>query len=178
MICYSIPPFSLLFKTLMSMKKTIEQSVANAILQKPIEIKIGSEMYSVPQPTIATLILVSEEIGSLPNISMNSENPILESIAKAEYYKNIGRVYATIILGAKRINETRQTGRWFFKRTEKMIDYLSRQIMEEYTPQQLNELLGKLLGGMQIAFFFAITTSLNDINNLKPTKNQTIVSGQ
>lgn len=160
------------------MENAIEQKVASAILQKPIELTIDGERYTVPQPTIATLILASQEIGKLPNIPMDSKNPILDSVAKAEYYKNIGRVYATIILGAKRVNDERTTGRLLWKRKEKMIDYISRKIVEEYTPRQLNEMLGELLGGMELAFFFAITTSLNDINNLKPTKTQTTVSGQ
>lgn len=160
------------------MENTIEQKVASAVLQKPIELTIGGETYKVPQPTVATLIMVSAEIGKLPNIPLDSKNPIFEAVAKAEYYKNLGRVYATIILGAKRADEERTTGRLLWKRKEKMIDYIARQIMEEYSPQQLNEMLGQLLGGMQLAFFFAITTSLNDINNLKPTKSQTTVSGR
>lgn len=164
-------------------QKNIEQRVANTILQKPIDVEVGGRTFRVPQPTVATLIMVSEEIGRTPNIALDSKNPILESIAKARYYKNIGRIFATIVLGAKRIKEDAEearAGRRFFGRKKRgsLFEFIAEHIIEDYTPKALNELLGKLLEDMQIGFFFAITTSLNDINNLKPTTSPTTVSGQ
>ena len=50
---------------------------------------------------------------------------------------------------------------------------LSEEILQ-LSPKQLNNMITKLLGNLEIGDFFGLTTSLSGINLLKPTKNQEV----
>ena len=55
--------------------------------------------------------------------------------------------------------------------------YLAKQVLEECTVEQLRELLTRRLLEMQVADFFAVTTSLSVTNLLKRTKEVETASG-
>ena len=171
--------------------KTIEQQVADTILQNPTdEITIGERAYPIGQPTPATLILVSGLVSQLPDMDANSDNVLAEVLVKAKDCRIIGKILAALILGAKRIKENRKIQvtaeytekRWSWKkfRTETIrhkevsyegeYQYLSKQVLDECTTEQLRELITRRLLEMQVADFFALTTSLSAINLLKRTK--------
>lgn len=172
------------------MAKTIESEVAKTILQKPNKVVIGKETYLVAPPTTATLILMSEAIAELPDIRMDGDNLMFEALAVAKDCRAIGDVLAILILGANNLEEQiaeckiRQKKICFglITKTEeyqetKVVDRkaeLSKKILMHMSPQKINELLNTLLGGMQIAFFFATTTSLIEVNLLRRTKKTTV----
>ena len=159
--------------------ETIENRTANAVLQEPVEIEIAGEIYKAAPPSIATLILASSAISKLPQINLDSENIASESLYIAKDCEILGEIIAVLILGAKGLKETKKM---FFGLKTKEIDHkaiLTDKILKELTPKQVNEVLVKLLAGMDIAFFFATTNSLIEINLLRKTKKrETIVSGQ
>lgn len=164
--------------------RTIEQQVADAILQKATNsIRIGDITYEVAPPTPATLIMVSGLVSQMPEIDGKTENILRETLRFAKDSEVIGEIAATLIIGAKRIRENRtvETGirrRWswrrfrFVKESETMpeIDYVTRAILEEVAPATLASVISKRFLDMQIADFFGLTTSLSGINILKPTK--------
>ncbi|MDR0385396.1 MAG: hypothetical protein LBH60_04905 [Prevotellaceae bacterium] len=160
------------------MKKTVETKVAETILQKNKEIVIGNETYQVATPSTATLILASEAISRLPYINLDSENIASESLYIAKDCRILGNIIAILILGAKNLQGIRKiTKRRFLgilkEETEEIIDneaILSKKILEEVSPKQLNELLTELLQSMEVAFFFATSTSLIEINLLRKTR--------
>lgn len=147
----------------------IEQKVAEAILQKPIKIKVGGQAYNVAPPSLATLILVSEEVSTIPKLNIDTENIALESIANAKYAKVLTKCIAIMILGAKKI----KGDRGLFKK--KNVEVLSNEILENTQPKEVSELFGKLLKGLQVDFFFGTLISLTEINLLKA---KTTASGQ
>lgn len=171
------------------MTKTVESKVAKTILQKPEKVVIGKETYQVAPPSTATLILASETIAELPDVRMNADNLVFEALAVAKDCRAIGDVLAILILGAKNLEEriveckTRKKKTCFGLITrieeyqeEKVIDRkaeLAGKILSDVPPQEINELLNRLLGSMQIAFFFATTTSLVEVNLLRRTKKTT-----
>jgi hypothetical protein len=152
------------------MKETIESNVSKAILQQPVEVAIGEKTYRVAPPSIATLILVSAAVSKLPKISMDSENIASESLYIAKDCEGLGEIVAILILGAKGLKETKKK---FFGLKTVEIDQksiLAKEILSELTPRQLSDMLGKLLAGMELAFFFATTASLIEINLLRKTR--------
>ena len=178
--------------------KTIEQQVADTILQNPTdEIIIGGRTYPIGQPTPATLIMISGLVSQLPEMDANADNILIEVLAKAKDCRIIGKVLAALILGAKRIKENRKIKfvvehterRWSWKHlcfkntTRKEVtyepeyQYLSKQVLDECTVEQLRELLTRRMLEMQVADFFAVTTSLCVTNLLKRTKEVAIASG-
>jgi hypothetical protein len=170
--------------------ENVENRTASAILQKPLSVVIGGESYTAAPPTLATLILASEAIACMPVINLNTERVASESLSVAKDCRVMGDVLAILILGARGLTETiKVEKRRFFglkkEVTESIIDHkavLAKKILEEVSPQLYNELFSQLLGTMEVAFFFAISTSLIEINLLHQTKTEEaeemIVSGR
>lgn len=170
--------------------KTIEQQVADVILGREIaSIEINGEEYKVAPPSIATLILASEIISTLPitepiakDDPEKSQKIFREVLKSAKDFKALGELAAVLILGAKGLYEETiievPTRRLFGllrgkKRISKTIDKrakLAKAIMEGMTPSKLFDLLLNRINGLEIGNFFAITTSLSEVNILKPTR--------
>lgn len=166
------------------MGKTIEQKVADALLQQTEKVKVGAEEYDVAPPTIATLVMVSGIISTLPKTTLDTENLVQESLRVARHTECLGKIASVLILGAKRAKEKRkgyriETRKRFFGlfSTDEAVEFeycvadrLAEEINETFSPSRLHELIAKLLNGMELADFFAITTFLTEVNMLKATK--------
>lgn len=170
--------------------RTVEQQVADVILGREIaSIDINGEVYKVAPPSIATLIMASEIISTLPIVEpISKDDPeksqkiFREVLKTAKDFKALGELAAVLILGAKGLYEEtiieEPTRRLFGilrskKRITKTIDKrarLAKAIMEEMTPSKLFDLLLNRINGLEIGNFFAITTSLSEVNILKPTR--------
>lgn len=165
-------------------EQTIESKVASAILERPIAtIEIEGAKYDIAPPSVATLILLSEIASGLPTVEPVSKDKIVYSVLRnAKKYRLLGDLLAVLILGAKGLTET--TTRKVVKsrlfgliKTEKeetvTIDKkaeLSKILLENVRPSILFNLIVKRLNEMEIGDFFGITTSLSEVNLLKPTK--------
>lgn len=84
------------------MNKTIEQTVAETILEQPFEVKVGEKSYQVASASTATLILVSEAISQLPHIALDTEKVVEETLSVAKDCRILGDIAAILILGAKK----------------------------------------------------------------------------
>lgn len=176
------------------MEQTIEQKAAQTILQQPEEIKVGEKTYTIAPPSVATLILVSGAVSRLPHIKLDEERILEETLSIAKDCAELGDIAATLILGAKHVNdieERRQTQRkrhlWgLFHTKHTTVDYetkmerLKRELLQELTPRELYNLIARTLQKMQVGDFFGLTTFLTAINLMRPTKVEAEVtaSGQ
>lgn len=176
------------------MEKTTEQKVAQTILQQPEEITIGDKTYTLAPPSTATLILVSGAVSRLPHIELDEKRIMEETLSIAKDCQELGEIAATLIIGAKHINDTVESRHIEKKRrfwglfstkhevikVETKKDRLSRELMEELTPRDLHNLIAKALLKMQVADFFGLTTFLTGINLMRPTKvvTEATASGQ
>lgn len=167
-------------------KKTLEQKVAETILQRPVEVKVGEKTYTTAPPSVATLILVSEAVSRLPHFTLDPENVVGESLSIAKDCQALGEIVAILLLGAKNLTrrvKTEQTveKRFFFglirrKKTvevEKIIDCkaeLAQELLENLRPSELQGLTATLLQRMELGDFFGLTTFLSEINLLRQTK--------
>lgn len=176
--------------------KTIEEKVADTILQKEIEVTVGGKIYKAAPASTATLILASEAVSRLPKINLDPEKVVEESLAVARECRPLGEIAAILILGAKNLTETIKTRQTVEKRrlwglvkrteeieVEQVIDRkaeLAKQILEDLSPRSLNLLVAQLLQKMELGDFFGLTTFLTEINLMRPTKveNETTASGQ
>lgn len=177
---------------------TTEEAAADTILQQPHEVEIAGKRYQIAPPTPATLFLVSKQISYLPPINQGAKNVLAEVLSKAKDCRPVTKIAATLILGAKRINERHSVPvvrrdlvepepakglRRFFKRQKPRIverdhvmleiDWLSAQIAENMTIQELSKLVITELGGLGIGDFFGLTASLSAGNLLRPKATET-----
>lgn len=166
------------------MDMTIEQKVASTILEKEIgSIEIEGEVYKIAPPSIATLIIVSELISTLPVVEIVPKEKITYSVLHhARFFKPLGEIAAVLILGAKNLKETQthtMIKKRFFGLWKKEVRYqvevdkkaeLTKIILENMRPSVLFDVVVKRLNTLEIKDFFGITTSLSEANILKPTK--------
>jgi hypothetical protein len=156
-----------------------ESRVAQTILQQPKQITVGDHTFSVAPPSLATLIMVSELTSMIGYRPMNKEDYISEVLREAKKCRVIGDILAVLILGAKTIHdEQRRDKKWRIRRRKNVSEEIIQRVMYDLTPKDVQELLITLLSDMDIAFFFGIITSLQEVNLLKPTKTETHPSGQ
>lgn len=162
---------------------TVEQRVASAILERKLAtIEIDGVKYDIAPPSVGTLILVSELASTLPVMpTVEKDKQVYAVLRFARDFKVIADIAATLILGANaltRIDEETLTERkWLlFKRTRtvrKTIDAraeLADKILRYVSPSVLFQVIVKRLEDMEVGYFFGITTSLSEVNILKPTK--------
>ncbi len=162
------------------MKKPIESKVADTILQRGQEVVIGDKTYQVAPPSTATLILVSELVAQMPNIRLDADQVMAESLKVAKDCKVIGNIIAVLILGAKALKQKKSKTwfSWFNRKKANKQSELAEEILNNITPIELNGLVQKLLGAMEISFFFGISTFLIGINLTKETKTEMTAFGQ
>ncbi len=177
---------------------TIEKKVADTILEQPTDfIKVGETEYTIAPPTTGTLILVSGLVSTLPIVKKDADNALYEVLSTAKDLSIIGKIAATLILGAKRIKERRtaikteaeQYTRWSWRkmRTVTMTktttsealeaDLLAERLLDEVDIKTLSDIVVKCLGKSQFGDFFVLTTSLSEVNLLKRTKEVETASG-
>ena len=177
-----------------AMEQNIETKVARTILQQPEEMTIGDKTYKIAPPSVATLILASEVVSHLPQVHLDEEKIIEETLSIAKDCRELGDLLAILILGATHINdkvERRETQRkrhlWGLFHTTRTItitetakEALSRELLENITPRDLNNGVAKIINMMQVGDFFGLTTFLTEINLMRPTKVETepTASGQ
>lgn len=163
-------------------QKTIEQRVASAVLERATNhIEIDGAIYPIADPSIATLILISEIVSTLPIVDKNipKEDIAYSVLHYAKDFKAIGDISAILILGSKNLIEKREIPQKKIlgiiprKPKVEMIDRkseLSRIILENVSPSTILDVIIRRLEDMEVGYFFSITTSLSEANILKPTK--------
>lgn len=173
---------------------TIEEQTAKTIIQKAEEIKVGDKTYTIAPPSIATLILVSAAVSRMPRLRLDSDKIIEETLSIAKDCEIIGQIAATLILGAKHVDEivhshitTQKRFLWGLIRmnkttvkTETRLQQLSRELLNDVTPGELHNIVVQTLLKMQVGDFFGLTTFLTEINLMRPTKvvTEATASGQ
>lgn len=144
---------------------TIEQRTADALLQHPIEVEIGGRTYQAAPPTVATLIEASAHIARLPRQRLDRRHIAEETLRVARSCRPIADAAATLILGAK------PPSLRFYQRDRHR--RLADDILRHLSPSELHHLIARLLGGMEMADFFALTTFLTEVNLSRETKVET-----
>lgn len=158
-------------------KETIEKQTASTLLQKPVEVNIGGRKVRAPQPTLETLVSVSERISELPTDMTAGEdgNVFVLTLRHAKEYKTVADIIATMLIPT-RIKRYSLLSWVYTLRYRRMV----RRLRYTVSPSQMQEICTKVLQTMQIGDFFGLTTFLAGINLTKATKveNSTTASGQ
>lgn len=171
---------------------SIEQRVADTILERSTDVlTLDGVEYPIAPPTLATIIMTSELVATLPTFDLSKEELLQDVLKNARYCRTLGKIAAVLILGAKRALERRQVParsteqkkRSYFSRifrsrvqnakdeeTVAEVDKLAEIVLNEVSPATLQVILSRRLVDMQIADFFALTTSLTTANQTKATR--------
>lgn len=174
-----------------TMERTIEQRVAAAILEKATDsIEIGGEVYPLGDPCMATLILVSELISTMPVVEKVPKEQIVYSVLHyAKDFNAVADLLAILILGAGHLTEDievekeiveyeRFLGVFRRKKVKTVTETvtvdkkasLAREIALNVRPSIVFNCIITRLQDAEVAHFFSIITSLSEANILKPTR--------
>lgn len=167
---------------------TIESRVAATILERTVgTLEIEGVKYDIAPPTIGTLILASEIVSFFPKVEdVDDKQRIFMALFKAKDFEKLAELGAVLILGSKKQTEEREiiiVKRHLFglikrkQRVKQIVDLraeLAQKIFDNVRPSILFEVIIKRLRDNEIMTFFAITTSLNEANILKPTKAEVV----
>lgn len=182
---------------------TIETKTAKTILEDDRKkVTIAGKEYTIAEPSTATILMASALISELPNLrkpggeQADGTYIIQVVLDKAKGMRNIGKLLALLILGAKRVKEHRMIANehtqslteprkkglwatineWWRNKREKPreeIEVLTDEILDNLPPGKIYELLEPRLLDQDISGFFYLTTSLKlQANILEPTKTE------
>ena len=161
--------------------KTIEKQVSDSVLQAKTEpIMVRGKEYRYGKPSVATVIMISSLVSGMPEVNTEITNAEVtaEVLRVAKDSTILGEVAATLILGAKRVQEIKEAPkpkkRWWWRKRKELNEYdaLARDILLEYDSKEISEMIVKNLSNLQLGSFFAITASLAEANVLKRTKSE------
>jgi hypothetical protein len=157
---------------------TIVQLTADAILQNPIKVTVCGREYSVAPPSTATLIEASKYIAEIPQVNIDESDNILSSVLSvAADCSYVGDIVAILMLGKKHLVDEKKYLFGMIKRRVDNVSKLSRVLLENLTPEELNGLVAQILKTLRVDFFFGTLTFLQGINQIR-TKSRTTASGQ
>lgn len=152
--------------------KPVAKQAADALLQKGGVMRIGGAEYTVAPPTIATLARVSAIVAEMPAQDLDENKVLTESLRIAkDVAKPVARIMATLIVGEKR------PGLRSIKdeiKLRKIADHIYRSA----SPNEIRELLTRLLQHQEVGSFFGLTAFLLEVGITKPTREaETTASG-
>lgn len=150
------------------------EEVANAILQRKTELKIGEKKFQVAPPTIATLIEVSVRVAKMDFDEPQEETQLNYVLRNARKAKSIPEVLALLILGEQKAfapeTWTTKIARWLRLEPKSAFEELTHQLATQHTPEELMQAFVEVLSKMEIESFFAISTFLRRVNVIEPKK--------
>lgn len=151
--------------------RVLAAKAAETAIEKDITLEFDGKKVRMKRPTLRTLIAVSAEICKLPEFAPTSGKEITSALAYAKESKPLAKIIAMLMCGVKKdVCFWHKFSLW---RTQS-------KVMDNYTPKELNVLLGRLFAEMNLTDFFLITTSLSEIVLTMPTRGvvKTTQSGQ
>lgn len=158
----------------------LEDRTAEAILQKPLEIKVGNKVYKVAKPTLATLMEVSRYVSKLPKSFHEDSNDLVPYIlANANKYGRILAIIAAVLIvgignGIKRPQiEKKPKIRWFWKKKKSdKIEIMADEIMNTASCEEICNIISVALSYQHIGFFLSTIISLSGANVSERTKTE------
>lgn len=169
-----------------AMADNLEKRVADSMLHRGDEVKVGGEIFTVSSPVMETLILVSEKICEIPSRKLDNTQQVFEALSCAKDCRPITDAIAIIILGANGLihreeREVEDLYLWgLIKKKRRIIiesdemARVSKKLRYNLSNSEILSLLMKLLEGLQVADFFVLTSILSEINLMGRTRTQAL----
>lgn len=170
--------------------KTIEQRVAEEVVQERIALNLGGVETEAPRPTLATLMRISAVVSTLPELPEGDADRVQVALATADKSLPIAEAVAIALLGEGESKRVRYDavprrgilGKLGFTRTVRvevdMVKELTVTLAQKLNTTQLKDALVAILNQAGIADFFACITFLNGVNILRKVKKKTTAPGR
>lgn len=148
------------------MTKTVEQKVAETILQDTFTVQVGAKEYRVRPITYGTLIRISGVISTIPPIP-DEENIFAGALKYGIHADKLAEIVALCILN-RRDTRTRYKRHYrkLWKPTivEAGLDELKSEIMHNCTIGEVGAIIRTIFSKMELSDFFGVMVSLAGVN--------------
>lgn len=159
----------------------LENRASEVILQKPLELKIGNNVYKVAKPTLATLIEVSKYVSMLPKSEITDKENIVPYILSnaSKYGRILAKIASILIVGINKNVKTPESenksflSRIFRKKKKDKIEIMTDEIMNSASCEEISQIISGALSHQRIGFFLSTIISLNGANVSGKTKSET-----
>lgn len=160
---------------------SVEDKAAEVLLQKPLELKVGNNVYKIAKPTLATLMEVSRYVAMLPKVEKIEQNEIITFVLSNanKYGRVLANIAAVLIVGIGKESKCRQNEKkgkikWFWKKNKpNKIELMADEIMNSASCEEICRLISGALSYQSIGFFLSTIISLGGANISERTKNET-----
>lgn len=157
-------------RTFLIAMDNIGQTAAEAMSNEPVVVMIGNTEYSIPRPTLRTMLKISAIIEKIPKVNIESTNLAAEVLMHGKYSELYADIFVELIFGSKK----RYTIADLVKRYK-----LKNKLMDEYTYGHLYLAYQMIqVSVFQLKSFFALSTSLTASSVTSPTVERTTAHGQ
>lgn len=158
------------------MSRTVEQKVAETILQETFKVQVGTKEYAVRPISYGTLIRISAIISTLPPIE-NEENIFAGALRYGAHADKLAEIVALCILNRRDVSP-RYTRKHLMGREllEPGVNELKQEILYNCTIGEVGSIIRTIFSKMELADFFGVMVSLSGVNLIAETA--TTASGQ
>lgn len=158
-----------------------EEKTADALLERSQPFVLGDKTYELAPPTLATLILVSEELAKLPSelfdFDEKTDSPVVIPLRTARHAHGLSRALARIIVGARpKLSPWQRVQRvahsicpWLVSAPD-VVERLAIEIERSTSIQALALSFVGLTHRLEVHDFFSFTTFLSALRVTKPTR--------
>lgn len=158
-----------------------EEKTADALLERSQPFALGGKTYELAPPTLATLILVSEELAKLPSeifaFDEETDSPVVVALRTAHHAHGLSRALARIIVGARpKLSPWQRVQRvahsicpWLVSAPD-VVERLAIEIESSTSIEALALSFIGLTHRLEVQDFFAFTTFLSAVRVTKPTR--------
>lgn len=158
------------------MEQTIEQKVAETILQDEFTVKIGDKEYKTRPISYGTLIRVSALISTLPSLS-DEESVFAGALKHGTHAAKLAEIVALCVLNRKDLAGQYRRDRFFRKQViSPGLKELKEEILYNCTIGEIGKIVRTIFNKMELSDFFGVMVSLSAVNVTAETK--TTASGQ
>ena len=158
-----------------------EEKTADALLERSQPFALGGKTYELAPPTLATLILVSEELAKLPSelfdFDEKTDSPVVIPLRTARHAHGLSRALARIIVGARpklsswqRVQQAAHSICPWLVSEPDVVERLAIEIERSTSIQALALSFVELTHRLEVHDFFSFTTFLNALRVTKPTR--------
>lgn len=158
-----------------------EEKAADALLERSQPFALGGKTYELAPPTLATLILVSEELAKLPSelfdFDEKTDSPVVIPLRTARHAHGLSRALARIIVGARpklsswqRVQQAAHSICPWLVSEPDVVERLAIEIERSTSIQALALSFVELTHRLEVHDFFSFTTFLNALRVTKPTR--------
>lgn len=142
-------------------RKTIQENAADTILQRPVEIRVGSKTLPVAKPNLATIYAMRALLSKIK--VERTENAFADAIRSTDNKDVVAELLAMLIIGERKRDDS-LWGAYQYRKILRLRRETKDDILYNMEPKDIAHNVYVLLDTEQLTDFFVFTASLAEMS--------------